>query len=186
MAACGEKSLRRSGALEPLHLAFSSSRRLVRILRPVVAPSTAVMAACKAKFVGCGAIGSQIVGDQPVWDKGAFLQELAHQFQCRRLVPPDLDQHVEHFTLRVDGAPEVDHAAVDLEIDLVEMPGHMRLWPSSTTSGYGRAAYEFANGKPIELISGSNLLYLLKEHADIDAKIEMPDDWVDAQPDTGT
>jgi restriction system protein len=62
----------------------------------------------------------------------------------------------------------------------------MRLWPSSTTSGYGRAAYEFANGKPIELISGSNLLYLLKEHADIDAKIEMPDDWVDAQPDTGT
>jgi restriction system protein len=48
-----------------------------------------------------------------------------------------------------------------------------------TTSGYGRAAYEFANGKPIELISGSNLLYLLKEHSDIDAKIEIPDDWVD-------
>ncbi|MGA2636198.1 restriction endonuclease [Methylocella sp.] len=55
-----------------------------------------------------------------------------------------------------------------------------------TTSGYGKAAFEFANGKPIELISGSNLLYLLKEHADIDAKIEMPDDWVDAQPDAAT
>ena len=51
----GEKSLRRSGALEPLHLAFSSPRRLMRVLRPVVAPSTAVAAACKAKFVGCGA-----------------------------------------------------------------------------------------------------------------------------------
>ncbi len=44
-----------------------------------------------------------------------------------------------------------------------------------TTSGYGKAAYDFANGKPIELLSGSNLLYLLKEHADLDAKIIMPD-----------
>ncbi|MGE0320357.1 MAG: restriction endonuclease [Hyphomicrobiaceae bacterium] len=48
-----------------------------------------------------------------------------------------------------------------------------------TTSGYGSAAHQFANGKPIELIDGGNLLYLLKEHANIDAKIEMPDDWVD-------
>jgi restriction system protein len=48
-----------------------------------------------------------------------------------------------------------------------------------TTSGYGTAAFDFANGKPIELISGSNLLYLLKEHAGMDAKIEMPDDWID-------
>ena len=48
-----------------------------------------------------------------------------------------------------------------------------------TTSGYGPASFEFANGKPIELVSGSNLLYLLKEHAGIDAKIEMPTDWID-------
>ncbi len=48
-----------------------------------------------------------------------------------------------------------------------------------TTSGYGKSSYEFANGKPIELITGSNLLYLLKEEAGIDAKIEAPTDWVD-------
>ena len=42
-----------------------------------------------------------------------------------------------------------------------------------STSGYGKASFEFANGKPIELLSGSNLLYLLKEHAGIDAKIVM-------------
>ncbi|CAG9265929.1 Restriction system protein [Burkholderia diffusa] len=51
------------------------------------------------------------------------------------------------------------------------------------TSGYGKAAFEFANGKPIELLAGSNLLYLLKEHANIDAKIVMPEDWVDIGPD---
>ena len=51
------------------------------------------------------------------------------------------------------------------------------------TSSYGKAAFEFANGKPIELLAGSNLLYLLKEHANIDAKIVMPDDWIDVSPD---
>jgi restriction system protein len=51
-----------------------------------------------------------------------------------------------------------------------------------TTSGYGKASYEFANGKPLELIDGSGLLYLLNEHAGIDAKIEMPKDWVDPEP----
>lgn len=52
-----------------------------------------------------------------------------------------------------------------------------------TTSGYGKASFEFAEGKPLELLSGSNLLYLLKEHADIEAKIEMPEGWKDPQAD---
>jgi restriction system protein len=46
-----------------------------------------------------------------------------------------------------------------------------------TTSGYGKASYDFAAGKPLELLDGANLLYLLAEHAKIDAKIVMPDDW---------
>lgn len=53
-----------------------------------------------------------------------------------------------------------------------------------TTSGYGKASFEFAEGKPLELLSGSNLLYLLKEYADIDARIVMPEDWKDPQSDT--
>ncbi len=48
-----------------------------------------------------------------------------------------------------------------------------------TTSGYGKATYEFSEGKPIKLLTGQELLYLLKQHAGIDAKIEMPDDWRD-------
>lgn len=46
-----------------------------------------------------------------------------------------------------------------------------------TTSGYGKAAFDFANGKPIELLSGANLLALLVEHAGMEAKIVMPDEW---------
>jgi restriction system protein len=52
-----------------------------------------------------------------------------------------------------------------------------------TTSGYGQASFEFAQNKPIELIDGANLLYLLAEHADIEAKIIPPDDWKDPAAD---
>jgi restriction system protein len=55
-----------------------------------------------------------------------------------------------------------------------------------TTSGFGKAAYTFANDKPLELITGSNLLYLLHEHAGVDAKIEPPEDWIDPILDIGS
>ncbi|HEX9517270.1 MAG TPA: restriction endonuclease [Streptosporangiaceae bacterium] len=48
-----------------------------------------------------------------------------------------------------------------------------------TTSGYGQASFDFAQNKPIELIDGANLLYLLAEHAGIGAKIVPPEDWKD-------
>jgi len=52
-----------------------------------------------------------------------------------------------------------------------------------TTSGYGKASFEFADGKPLELLAGSNLLYLLEKHAGITAKIEPPEDWTDPAED---
>ena len=52
-----------------------------------------------------------------------------------------------------------------------------------TTSGYGKSSFEFATGKPLELLSGTHLLYLLAENAGLEARIEPPDDWVDPQAD---
>src|SRR5437764_3306807 len=46
-----------------------------------------------------------------------------------------------------------------------------------TTSGYGKAAFRFAENKPIELLSGTHLLYLLEQHAGIKARIDVPSDW---------
>lgn len=48
-----------------------------------------------------------------------------------------------------------------------------------TTSGYGQASFDFQKNKPIELLDEANLLYLLKEHAGIEARIEAPDGWRD-------
>lgn len=45
-----------------------------------------------------------------------------------------------------------------------------------TTSGYGPDAFDFARDKPIELIDGGNLLYLLAEHSQVQARIIMPED----------
>ncbi|MNX61194.1 Mrr restriction system protein [compost metagenome] len=39
------------------------------------------------------------------------------------------------------------------------------------TSGYGPDAYNFSKDKPIELIDGGGLLYLLREHAGTTARI---------------
>jgi restriction system protein len=43
-----------------------------------------------------------------------------------------------------------------------------------TTSDFTRAGYQFAEGKPIELINGNGLLALIKEHTNLDVKIVMP------------
>jgi restriction system protein len=48
-----------------------------------------------------------------------------------------------------------------------------------TTSGYGKSSFEFAAGKPLELLSGTHLLYLLSANAGIEARIEPPEDWLD-------
>lgn len=48
-----------------------------------------------------------------------------------------------------------------------------------TTSGFGKASFEFAENKPLELLDGTNLLYLLHEHAGVEARIDTPEDWID-------
>ena len=82
------------------------------------------MAFCDSKSMGCGSIRPQLIRDELVWDKAIILQKFAHQFQRGTLVPPPLDQHVEHFALGVDGAPQIDHPAIGFQIDFVR-PCHV-------------------------------------------------------------
>ena len=94
----------------------------MRILGSIVAPSTTLMSSCDSKITGSGSIRPQIVRDQLVWDKSILLQQLAHEFERGTLVPPALDQHIKHFALGIHGAPKIDHAAGDFQIDLIQMP----------------------------------------------------------------
>ena len=99
----------------------------MRILGSIVAPSTTLMSSCNSKITGSGSIRPQIVRDQLVWDQSILLQQLAHEFERGTLVPPALDQHIKHFALGIHGAPKIDHAAGDFQIDLIQMPGRVGL-----------------------------------------------------------
>ncbi len=104
----------------------------MRILSSVVLPSPPFVPAFDPKLPGRGAVRSQVVGDQPLWNKDILLQELAHQLQRGKLVSLGLDQHIEDLAFGVDGSPKVDRSAVDFQIDLVEMPSRVR--PQATLS----------------------------------------------------
>ncbi len=56
------------------------------------------------------------------------------------LVAFGLNQHVEDLALSVDGPPKVDHAAVDFQIDLVQMPSRVRLQATLSQVGRDRRA----------------------------------------------
>ena len=49
----------------------------MRILRSIVAPSTAFMAVRYPEIPGCSSIRAQVICDELVWDKTIFLQQLA-------------------------------------------------------------------------------------------------------------
>ena len=80
------------------------------------------MSSFDPKLSSRGAVGSQIIGDQPLGGEGILFQELAHQFQRGVLVSLGLDQHIEDFTSASTARQKVDHSAVDFPIDLVEVP----------------------------------------------------------------
>src|SRR5215469_6636879 len=95
----------------------------MRVFGAIVPPLTALMTALDPELADRRTIRAQVVGDHSIGNEAVFLEKLAHQFQRGALVPLGLDQHVKHLTLRIDSAPEVDHAAGDFQIRLIQMPG---------------------------------------------------------------
>src|SRR5947209_7885289 len=125
-----QESLCRPGALETLQLELASACWLMRILRSIVLPLAPPMAVLDPKVAGRSAVGSQVVCHQPIGDHRVFLEKLAHQFQRRAPVATGLNENVENLALGVDGAPEVSQLAVDLQVDFIQMPNRVRLWPT--------------------------------------------------------
>jgi hypothetical protein len=70
---------------------------------------------------------AQVVRDQPIGNEAIFLQKFAHQFQRGAPVSFGLDQHIEDLASGIDGSPQIDHAASNLQIGFIEMPGRVRL-----------------------------------------------------------
>ena len=50
------------------------------------------------------------------------------QFQRLGLTPLGLDHDIRNLPFAIRGAPEINHASIDLEIDLVQMPSSVGPW----------------------------------------------------------
>src|SRR4051794_527174 len=90
-----EKPLRRSGRLEPLHLALSSSHSLMRLLGTVVHAPPLLVPTTQAKSPKRGGIGGQLISDRQLRREALLLQQFAHQPLGCSLVPARLDQDIE-------------------------------------------------------------------------------------------
>ena len=74
----------------------------MRVLSSIVLPSPAIVPAFDPKLSDLGAVRSQGVGHQPLWNEGILLQELAHQFQRGVLVSLGLDEDIEDLAFGVN------------------------------------------------------------------------------------
>jgi hypothetical protein len=103
----------------------------MRVLRSIVLPPTTLAVLLDPKIAGSGAIRPKGVDDQSIGNETMFLQKLRMSFSAG-MVPFRLDQHIEDLALGIDSAPHVGHVAVDLEIDLIQVPACVRLRSACT------------------------------------------------------
>jgi hypothetical protein len=96
-----EKTLGGARRPEPLHLALSSPHDLMRVFSAIILSEALVMRAGEAQLTESRAVGAQLVGDQQLRCKALFLEQLAHQPECRLRIAPTLNEHVEDLALVV-------------------------------------------------------------------------------------
>src|SRR4051794_3568439 len=97
-----EKSLRRAGRLEPLHLALSSSYSLMRVFGAIAHPPSLLVPRTQAQRPERSGIGGQLIGDRQLRRKALLPEQLAHQPLGCPLVPARLDQDIEDLALLID------------------------------------------------------------------------------------
>jgi hypothetical protein len=102
-----EKTLGGSRRLEPLHFAFSSPHDLMGVSSAIVLSEASIVRAGEAQLPESRAVGAQLVGDQQLRCEALFLEQLAHQPECRLRFSATLNKRVEDLALVVDGAPQV-------------------------------------------------------------------------------
>ena len=91
--------------IKALHPAFSLSNRQVRILRPIIAPSAGNVFPRHVEITQCCPVRWQFIGHHLIRRISLLLEQFAHQLECCFLVPPGLNQDIQHLTLAVHRPP---------------------------------------------------------------------------------
>ena len=67
-------------------------------------------------------VRAELVRREQFRREALFPEQFAHQPECRQLVAPALNQHVENLALVIDGAPQIHPFAGNPDHHLVEVP----------------------------------------------------------------
>jgi hypothetical protein len=97
----------------------------------------------------CRAVARQLVRDHHTRGPALLFQQLAQQALGGFLVPPLLDQNVEHNPILVDGPPQPVLLAPDHQAHFVEVPLVARVWqptPDLVGEGLAELAPPLAHG----------------------------------------
>ena len=97
----------------------------MRILRAIVEPTTDLVAVGIADLFHRRGIRAKAVGDD-LPRSAVSLHDPLEKLQRRSLVPLRSDDRFQNLAFMIDGAPQIDHAPIDFQIDLVKMPDRMR------------------------------------------------------------
>src|SRR5215217_7062220 len=106
LVVAGKETLCLPRRLEALHLSFSPSGRLVRILSSVIQSFVLPMLDARHDLPLCRTVAGQLVGDHDARRPALPLQQLAEQALGGALITPALDQHVEYDAVLVHRAPQ--------------------------------------------------------------------------------
>ena len=101
----GAEFLQRLRASKPLHGPFSSSKRLMRILRAIVEPTTDLVAVGVADLFHRRGIRAKAVGDD-VPRSAVPLHDPLEKLQRRSLVSLRSDDRLQNLAFMIDGAPQ--------------------------------------------------------------------------------
>jgi hypothetical protein len=122
------------GDLKRCNLALAPSRRLVRILGPIVLAQAPLVPSRQADFGLCRAVRAQLVGHQHIGREALFLEQLAHQFHRCSFIAPSLHEQVENLAFVVNRAPQPELLARNRYGHLIEMP--TRPWARASTAKF--------------------------------------------------
>ncbi len=107
----------------------------MRILSAIVPPSTALIAALDPQSASGGAYERKYSVINRSGTKPYFFKGLRISFRRGVLVSLGLCQHIEDLAFGVDGAPQIDHAVSDFQIDFIQIPAlglDFFVWPGNS------------------------------------------------------
>ena len=153
-----EEALRMACRLEAPHDPLPLARRLVGVFRPVIEVPVLPMLHARQYFPLGRAIAFELVRDDHPRNIPAALEQLTEEFLGGVLVPPTLDQDIQHMTVLIHRPPQVVTLLIDGEEDLIKVPLLARSGMSATQRiGIGLA--KFAAPIPLSFVPQGNATF---------------------------